>query len=392
MKTWETEAHADDWKVVPDFTPARDVVPAAPAELEPLFVFSPARDLARAVTVGLLLAIAMLVLAAAASSQETRVKDLTVRGGDVPFRLVGYGLVTGLDGTGDRVVGSFSAGHTVRSVANLLRRFDVEVPEHMLRTRNVAAVLVTSEVSPYLRPGGRFDVHVSSVGDATSLRGGVLWMTPLQAGPNAPMVATAQGALLVSEGFAPRGGNPIETTVTLPSGGLLEQALPAAAFAVAPVLYLREPDLQTAIRIADAVNAAIGQGAATVDDPGSVTLQLGADPAASAVVQLAQIGELTVERARRARVIIDARAGTVIAGGDIRIGEAVVSHGAMTLAIGGAPATDPPVPGDLRIQAGATVQDVAGALHAVAAPPESIGAVFESLREVGALTAEVTVR
>jgi flagellar P-ring protein precursor FlgI len=233
---------------------------------------------------------------------------------------------------------------------------------------------------------------VSSLGDATSLRGGVLWITPLQAGPNAPLVATAQGALLVREGTDPRGGYPIETTVTMPAGGLLEQPLPTPDFAASSVLYLREPDLETAMRVADAINAAIGANAASVDDPGSVTLTLGADPNTSAAQQLAQIGELSVTPARSARVIIDGRAGTVIAGGDIRIGEAVVSHGAMTLAIGGPPAGAVPLPGDLRMDAGVSVQDVAGALHSVAAPPESIAAVFESLRQVGALTAEVTIR
>lgn len=350
------------------------------------------KRVAWAVLTWIVTAVALMTLVADAGAQTTRVRDLTVQGGDVPVRLVGYGLVSGLDGSGDRVSGSSTAGHTVRSIANLLRRFNVEVPENMLRTRNVAAVLVTSEVSPYLRPGGRFDVHVSSIGDATSLRGGVLWITPLQAGPNQPLVATAQGALLVSEGSDPRGGYPIETTVTLPAGGLLEQAFTTPDFATSQVLYLRNPDISTAIRIADAINASIGPDAAAVDDPGSVTLTLDAT-AANPAVQLAQIGDLSVIPARSARVIIDGRAGTVIAGGNIQVGEAVVSHGAMTLAIGGAPA-DPTVfiPGDLRVGAGATVQDIAGALHGVAAPPESIGAVFESLRQIGALTAEVTIR
>ena len=144
------------------------------------------KRVAWAVLTWIVTAVALMTLVADADAQTTRVRDLTVQGGDVPVRLVGYGLVSGLDGSGDRVSGTSTAGHTVRSIANLLRRFNVEVPENMLRTRNVAAVLVTSEVSPYLRPGGRFDVHVSSIGDATSLRGGVLWITPLQAGRTSP--------------------------------------------------------------------------------------------------------------------------------------------------------------------------------------------------------------
>ncbi len=175
-----------------------------------------------------LAALAVRILSVqAAPGQQTRVRDLTVFSGDIPVRMVGYGLVVGLDGTGDRVVGGFSSGHTVRSVANLLRRFDVEVPENKLRTRNVAAVLITAELSPYLRPGGRFDVHVASIGDATSLRGGVLWMTPLQSNPADPAFATAQGALLVADNFSSSGtAYGVETTATLPDGGLLEQMLP----------------------------------------------------------------------------------------------------------------------------------------------------------------------
>lgn len=339
--------------------------------------------------------LALVVAPALAGAQEVRIRDLTVSGGDIPVRLMGYGLVVGLDGTGDRVVGGFSSGQTVRSVANLLRRFNVEVPEQMLRTRNVAAVLVTAEASPYLRPGGRFDVHVASLGDAVSLRAGVLWMTPLSTDPSLPPVATAQGALLVSEtgqeGLS--GDYTVETTAVLPAGGLLEQAMPVPDFATAPVLYLREPDLATATRIAEAVNADLGEGTAAVQDPGAVTLQLQGEAAASPSTSLARVGEIRVQPLRSARVVIDGRAGTVVAGGDIRVGEAVVSHGTLTLSIGGAGASpEAGIPGDLRLGVGVSVQDIAAALHGVAAPPQAIASVFESLRQVGALAAQVVVR
>lgn len=360
---------------------------------ERIFTDSAVREATRrGFLIGTLATLIMLLTAVVVSGQETRIRDLTVSGGDIPVRLVGYGLVVGLDGTGDRVIGGFSAGHTVASVANLLRRFNVEVPENMLRTRNVAAVLVTAESSPYLRPGGRFDVHVASVGDAVSLRGGVLWMTPLQSDPLSPPVASAQGPVYVSESSGQRNGYTVETTALLPDGGLLEQAMVAPDFAAVSALYLRHPDIATASLIAEAINLSVGPGTASADDPGQVTLQLAADPAASLAQQMASIGGLLVEPERAARVIIDRNAGTVIAGGGITIGEAVVSHGAMTLAIGGSAVGADLVPGDLRMAPGVTVQDVATALHGVAAPPEAIAAVFQSLREVGALTAEVTVR
>jgi flagellar P-ring protein precursor FlgI len=329
--------------------------------------------------------------------QEARIQDLTLGSHDVPTRLMGYGLVVGLDGTGDRVIGGFSSGHTVRSVANLLRRFDVEVPEQLLRTRNVAAVLVTSEVSPYLRPGGRFEIHVSSLGDAVSLRGGVLWLTPLVSDIGATPVATAQGPLLISEGAdGPRGDYyVVETTARIPDGGILEQPLPTPDFAESSVLYLREPNLMNATRISEAINNALGDGTADVVDPGAVALTFTGGPDENRALLLAQIGELSVAPQRVARVIIDGRSGTVVAGGSLQVGEAVVSHGSMTLSVGGTPVdpeTGPAIPGDVRMAPGVSVQDVAAALHAVAAPPSAIGAIFTSLRDVGAIQAEVVIR
>src|ERR1700755_1141391 len=116
-----------------------------------------------------------------AAQDMIRIRDLTIEDKAIPVRLMGYGLVVGLDGTGDKASGGKQGGMTVNSVVNLLRRFGVQIPLDAMKTKNVAAVLVTAEVAPYLRAGGRFEIHVSSLGDARSLRGGVLWMTPMQA-------------------------------------------------------------------------------------------------------------------------------------------------------------------------------------------------------------------
>jgi len=357
---------------------------------------TPTRSAGRGLAILALLSVILLPVRPL-GGQEVRIQDLTLGSHDVPTRLMGYGLVVGLDGTGDRVIGGFSSGHTVRSVANLLRRFDVEVPEQLLRTRNVAAVLVTSEVSPYLRPGGRFEIHVSSLGDAVSLRGGVLWLTPLVSDIGATPVATGQGPLLISEGADGPRGNAyvVETTARIPEGGILEQALPTPNFQESSVLYLRDPNLSNATRISDAINGALGDGTAEVVDPGAVALNFAGGADENRALFLAQIGELSVAPQRVARVIIDGRSGTVVAGGSLQVGEAVVSHGSMTLSVGGTP-TDgeqgPAIPGDVRMAPGVSVQDVAAALHAVAAPPSAIGAIFTSLREVGAIRAEVLVR
>lgn len=339
-----------------------------------------------------LLALGALLPNGAARAQDAKIRDLTIAEGAAPIRLVGYGLAVGLDGTGDRAGGSRGAGMTVQSVVNLLRNFNIEIPAEVMRTRNVAAVLVTAEVSPYLRSGGRFDVHVASLGDARSLRGGVLWMTPLVAEAGGKPMAAAQGALMLSEAADPRdryAAPTVETSARLPNGGQLEADLPRPSFAGASHLLLKEPDVGTASKIAAAINAALGPKTASVEDPGAVTLAL--PDSGDRALLLAKVRELSVRPERIARLVIDGRDGTVVAGGDLTIGEAVVSHGAVTLSIA-AKADSSAAPGDVRMAAGTSVQKVASALHAVQTPAPEIAAIFLALHEVGALSAEVIVR
>jgi len=337
-----------------------------------------------------ILALTAVLAGSGVHAQQVRVGDLTIAESNVPVRLVGYGLVVGLDGTGDRAIGGFGARHTVQSVVNLLRNFGVEVPAEILRTRNVAAVLVTAEASPYLRPGGRIEVQVASMGDATSLRGGVLWATPLVSDPGQPPVATAQGPLLLSEGVAARGGYSVETSARIPDGGLLLAALPATTVTPASRLLLREPNIGTALRIAEAINTEIGANTARVEDPGSIALTV-TDTAAGPMAVLGRIADLRIERRTVAQVMVDTRDGTVVVGGEVAVGQGVVSHGGLTLTVG-ATRTEAPTPGEVRVATGASVQDIAAALHAVGAPPTVIAAIFESLHKVGALAAEVKVR
>lgn len=329
-----------------------------------------------------------------ALAAQARVGDLVVRPGDVPRRVVGYGIVTGLDGTGDRSFGGF-AGETptVRSIINLLKRFNVIVPAQFLQARNVAAVLVTAELSPYLRAGGRFEVQVSSLGDATSLRGGVLFMTPLLTDPNQPPIATAQGTLLiggddVTKGTVARRG----TAGRIPEGGILEVDPDAAGFVAVPRLQLKRPDLQTATRIAGVINAAYGGTAAKVTDPGAIQLTPPQGAAADLLGFLAAVDTLNVVAGGPARIVISARDGSVTSGGDVRLGAAAVSHKGITLRIGGAPADTAGMKGLLAVPAGATVQDVAAGLHAVGATSQEVASIFDALAQVGAITAQVVVR
>ena len=333
----------------------------------------------------------LMLAATAVHAQDARIRDLVMTEASPSTRLMGFGLVTGLSGTGDRVTGQYGSRQTVQSIVNLLRRFDVEIPAAVLRTRNVAAVLVTAEVSPYLRPSGRFDVYVSSLGDAQSLRGGVLWMTPLVTEAGGKAFAAAQGALLVSAADPAHPSRTASTTARIPDGGALEVALPHPAAVAATKLLLREPDSQTASRIVAAIDSAFGgPGNASVEDPGAITLTL-KDTSRSFFAALDRVRDLRVRSSRVARLVIDGRDGTIVAGGDLLVGEAVVSHGAITLTVG-ASADSATGPGDVRLSAGTSVQRVASALHAMRATPSDIAAIFEALRTVGAISAEVVAR
>lgn len=359
---------------------------------------------------GLALAVALSASVfplAHAAAQQARIRDLTLADGSMPVRVLGYGIVVGLDGTGDRGLGRTTGGQTVQSITNLLRRFDIQIPQEALRTRNAAAVLVTAEVSPYLRPGGRFDVTVSSLGDARSLRGGTLWMTPLVTDAGAQALATAQGSVVMSDGnLSSRDYNSVETSGRIPAGGILEQDMGrSASFASSSRLLLKDPDIGTATKIVAAINQAIGPNTAKVEDPGAVALSLPAT--GDRATTLVKIADLTVTPDRAAQLVIDGRDGTVVAGGGITVGDAVVSHSGITLTVGGpgaaggAPAAAAAPPGQgaspngyqaVHVTNGASVQAVATALQAVQSSPEEIASIFEALREVGALAADVTVR
>ncbi len=338
-----------------------------------------------------LAALAALLVASPVRAQEARIRDLVMSDVAPPVRLMGYGLVTGLSGSGDRVTGGPGSRQTVQSVVNLLRRFDIEVPAEMLRTRNVAAVLVTAEVNPYLRAGGRFAVNVSSIGDAQSLHGGVLWMTPLVAEAGGRPLAGAQGSLITTNDRNARYASAGATTARLPEGGVLELELPRPQGTVQTRLLLKEPDIQLASRIAAVVDSlAGGPGNAEVEDPGSVRLIL-KDTLPSLAAAVAKVRDFKIKLPRSNKVIIDGRDGTVVAGGDLQVGAAVISHAGITLSIG-APADSTATRGDVRLGLGTTVQQIAAALHAIASTGTEVAAIFESLRAVGALAAEVIVR
>jgi len=375
---------------------------------------------ARAIRALMLVAL-MVGVPADVEGQTVRVRDLTQGAEEVPVRLAGYGLVTGLSGTGDRIYGGDRRSMTVRAIANLMRNMGIEVPEQVIRSRNAAAVLVTAEASPYTRQGGRFDVSVASLGDASSLRGGQLWPTPLSAGVGAPVAAVAQGTIQVGDGDR-RSRYDVETSATILRAGVAQLDFGGGNQPPSGVLVLREPDLAVAQAIAGAINLDLGSEIATVTDPGAVTVEL---PAEDPFGTLVAIGAVEVTPDPSPRVVVSALDGLVAAGGEIRVGPAVVSHDWLTLTIAAqeavpeppadpltppadpADAAAPPIavdiaseaatqvmsaPGSVRLEPGIRVQELAEALHAVGATGQVIGSIFQSLRSVGALQAEVQIR
>lgn len=329
-------------------------------------------------------------------------------------QLVGYGVVTGLNGTGDDMTAPF-AQHSLRA---LLRRLGVQADARQLRLKNVAAVLVTATLPPFSRSGSRLDVTVSSIGNAKSLRGGVLVQTPLR-GADRHTYAVAQGPLLVG-GFSASGASGSSvlegttTTARLPAGALVEREVPTElAKDGLLTLVLREPGFATAARVVTAVDGALGKGAATAVDGGAVRVKLTGDAARDPVSALARMSAVTVDPVAVARVVVNERTGTIVAGGDVRLMPVAIAQGGITISVRETPRVSQPeafaggttqvVPdsevepveqgaGMTFVNGATTLADVAQALSALGVTPRELGSILQALRTAGALRAEVVVQ
>jgi flagellar P-ring protein precursor FlgI len=279
------------------------------------------------------LAAIVLVAASAASAQDVRIKDVASLQGVQPVPLIGYGLVVGLNKTGDRRQTIFSA----QSLANMLEKLGMMVPGDEIKIENVAAVLVTTELPPFARPGARLDVTVSSIGDARSLQGGTLVATPLR-GPDGSLQALAQGPLTLGGFGAGGGGNAVQvnhlTAGRIPGGALVQVGQRAALPAGEELLLaLRDADFVTASRLAAAVETELGSGAARVLDPATIAVRVPADYRAAVPDLLARIEVLPLAIDVPARVVVNERTGTVVVGAQVRIGAAAVAHGNLSVRI-----------------------------------------------------------
>src|SRR5262245_61657991 len=348
----------------------------------------------------------------AAPMSTVRLKDITSIQGEITTPLVGYGLVVGLNKTGDRRQTIFPA----QTLAAMLERFGQSVPAAALKVENIAAVMVTAQLGPYAQSGARLDVTAASLGDARSLQGGELMPTPLH-GPDGTVVALAQGALSIGGFGAGAGGNSVQvnhlTVGRVPGGGLVTIARPSGFGAAEIVqLALREPDFVSARRIAAALNQELGAGTARVLDAGAVSIQVPSQYRSEVPELIARIEPLPIELDVVARVVVNERTGTVVLGGDVRLGPAAVAHGKLSVRIATQYEVSQPLPyskgqtqvvpqTDVNIEegqsqmvsldAGATLGDVVRALNMLGATPRDIIVIMQSLKAAGALRAELVI-
>jgi flagellar P-ring protein precursor FlgI len=346
----------------------------------------------------------------------TRIKDITSVQGVRANQLVGYGLVVGLNGTGDSLRNS---PFTEQSLQSMLDQMGVNVRGANARTRNIAAVLVTADLPPYSGKGSRIDVTVSSLGDATSLAGGSLVMTPLT-GADTFIYAVAQGPLAVT-GFQAQGkadslSQNFPTTGRIPNGALVEREVGGRLDDEAVlVLELRNPDFNTAVKITDAINTyskkRYGRPTARELDLRTITLKRPDDVLAARF--LAEVGDLITETDGPARVIIDERTGTVVIGRDVQVSTVAVSHGNLTVRITESARVSQPQPfsengqtvvtpetfvtvnqdgANLAIMGGTNLEALVRGLNMMGLKPTGIIAILQAIKTAGALQAELVVQ
>lgn len=361
------------------------------------------------------IAIVALTLAVTASAQDVRIKDVASISGLQDIQLFGYGLVVGLAGTGDRSQTVF----TEQAIVNMLKNMGIELPERHIRVRNVAAVMVTGKLEPFKRQGTRFDVTVSSMGDATSLEGGTLIMTPIQ-GPDGQLYASAQGPLatggydLRDRGFTHIKRNHV-LVGRIPGGAIVQREY---RFNVLDgdnlSISLHSPDFTSAVSMARAINEQTGFASiARAADAATVELNIAeVSDVLSTMEFISMVENMTFEVASQARVVINERTGTIVAGGMVRISQVAVTHGGVKVEVVNLPEVIQPRPfilGELEnipnpaliveetnaemvvLDTTTTVSDLAQALNSLGVSPRDVIAILQAIKEAGALHANLVI-
>lgn len=369
------------------------------------------------IAAGLLALFAVLVPltgSGGAAQAQTRVKDLVTFDGVRRNQLVGYGLVVGLNGTGDRLI---NAPFTEQSLMGMLERLGINTRGETLRTRNIAAVMVTTSLQPFSRQGTTVDVVVSALGDATSLLGGTLVVTPLL-GADGQAYAVAQGPLSVS-GFSAGGAaasvtKGIPTTARIANGATVERELKHALNDMGGVrMALRNPDFTTANRIADAVNRRLGAGSARVLDLSTVDVQIAGAYVGNVSRLIGDIEQLSVRPDTISRVVVDERSGTIVIGDDVRVSRVAITQGNLTVRVVETPQVSQPQPfstgstvvvprTDIQVQEGngrqfvtvggnVSLQQLINGLNALGVGPRDMVAILQAIKAAGALHADLEI-
>ena len=358
------------------------------------------------------LAILLLLVGLAGSAEAARLKDIADVEGVRGNQLLGYGLVVGLNGTGDGRMTDF----TPKSISNMLEKMGIRVDPVAVRVKNVAAVMVTAELPPFARPGSKIDIALSSLGDAKSLQGGMLLFTPLK-GADGHTYAVAQGPVDLGGFSVSQGGDSAQknhpTVGTLPQGALVERSIPFDLFQSKKVrIVLRKPDFTTMTRVVTALNNRMGKPAAVAIDSAAVEVPLDARGQFDPVALVASLEQVEVEQDVGARVIVNERTGTIIMGEKVTISRVALAHGNLNitirqendvsqpnaLAAGQTAAvtnTDVSVGEDIKalqlVGGEVTLGDVVQALNSLGATPRDLIAIFTAMKAAGALNAELVV-
>lgn len=369
---------------------------------------SPSRILRNALFSGVA---ALLLVVTATPAEAVRIKDIATFSGMRDNQLIGYGLVVGLGGTGDKRNSPF----TVNSMKNMLERMGVAVDSAQIRPRNVAAVMVTAKLPASSKPGSKLDVVVSSLGDATSLQGGVLLQTPLK-GIDGKVYALSQGPVALGgysvDGAAARTQKNITTVATIPGGANVERGVPFDFNSQSALtLNMSNRDFSTTMQVVERLNATMGGKYARAADAGTVSIDIPPAYQGNLVPLIASVENLEVDPQSAAKVVVDERTGTVVLGRDVRVSQVAVAHGSLQIVVQDSAQVSQPGPFSqgqtvvtpqtditvreenrrLHMMEGATLQELVDGLNAIGATPRDLISILKTLKASGALHAELEV-
>ena len=360
----------------------------------------------------LITAMLVSIVGTAADAQLVRIKDIASIEGVRANQLLGYGLVVGLEGSGDSQQTKFTA----QSMANMLETYGINVPGDKIKVKNVAAVMVTASLPAFARPGTTIDVVVSSVGDARTLQGGTLLQTPLRAA-NGDVYAVAQGPISIGGFSAGGGGSSVSknhaTVGRIPGGAIVEKATQTdIAIDDAISVALNRNDFTTASRVADAINEKLGAYVAAAVDGNTVSVSVPSEYQRNVISLIAQVESVEVTTDVRAKVIVNERTGTVVIGGQARVSPVAITHGSLTVEIARDYAVsqpEPVSPGEtvvvpqtsvsvtendaylMTAGGGSSIEELVRALNALKVTPRDLIAILQAIQEAGALHAKLEV-